>query len=90
MQYSRPDPFPSLLCPLHRWPLSRGVNERQDPHGFAFYLVDQAIAFVRDQLAGASNLAWAAQFWMVGKPGGSIAEKLVHLRSGAAAVGCYV
>ena len=37
------------------------MNQRQYPHRFAVDLVHQAIAFVRDQLAGPGNLSRLAQ-----------------------------
>ena len=37
------------------------MNQRQYPHRFAVDLIHQAIAFVRDQLAGPGNLSRLAQ-----------------------------
>ena len=62
------------LCALHGRPLPRRVHQGQDPHGFARKLVHQAIVFVRDQLAGACNLAGVTKLRMVGKPGRRVAE----------------
>ena len=42
------------------------MNQRQYPHRFAVDLIHQAIAFVRDQLAGPGNLSRLAQHGVLG------------------------
>ena len=46
--------------------------------------------FVRDQFAGARNLAGSAELWVVSKPGRRVTEKLVQSRGRPKVIGCDV
>jgi hypothetical protein len=54
------------------------MDQSKHPYGFTTYFVHQTIAFMRHQLAGSLNLSRPPQRRMISKPGGRIAEKLIH------------
>lgn len=62
-----------------RRPPPGGMDQREDPQGLACDLVPEAIAVVRDRLAGAGNSVRPAQMRIFGQPGGRVAEQLVDL-----------
>lgn len=78
------------LAAAQRRPLPCGVNQGQHPHGVAFNFIDEPVAFMWHQLAGAGNLAGVAEFGMVGQPGCGGAEQSIHARRCARAVRCDV
>lgn len=63
-----------------RWPPARRVGEREDPYRVACDLVDQAIAFMGDELAGSRNRSRSAAHWKFAQVLGRAAEELVHPR----------
>jgi hypothetical protein len=47
---------------LQKEALAGGVHDRHDPNRVPFGLIDNTIAFMRYEFAGAWNLAWLAIF----------------------------
>ena len=80
------DPF--LIT--HRRRQAGRMNQCQYPHCFAVDLIHQAIAFVRDQLAGAGNPPRLATMGMLSQQGGCVAEQFIHSRGRTWVVGSDV
>lgn len=53
------------------------MDQCQNPHRVVLDFIDEAVARVRDQLAGAGDLARLAEPRVVGEPAGGRAEQLV-------------
>ena len=70
-----------------QWPLARSVNQGQQPNGFAANFVNQAIAFMWDQLAGTLNFSRSPQLRVIGQSSGRIAEKFIHASSRSQIIG---
>lgn len=63
------------------------MHQGEHPNRILLDLVDQTIAFVHDRFTGAGNAAGAPILRMIGEPGRSLAEQIVHLDGGTRTVG---